>query len=176
MSKFLTFSILMVGFTMPAAAGNYYVGASAVDTDYGENSPSVSDNGVAYTVGRKLNLSKVVDTAIEFSIGKLLDKTHQIAGIDLDSEVESKELSLVLSKQFGSVSPFVRLGYADTELTVRAVSVVNADDKGTYYGLGLDYALSDSLFLRLEMDDREFKYNGSTSDVETSRLGIFKRF
>ena len=171
--KLLIASVLAGGCVLPSAASDYYLGVSFVDSEISGDGIDLEDDGYAITIGRSIGISSAVDTALEFSIANL--QKMNIDGVELTTE--TMDLSLLVSNDYGRFSPFVRFAFSDGEIEASVGGAsVKSDDKTMTYGLGVDYAVNDSSFIRLELTDGEYSENGSDVDVETTRFGVFTKF
>ena len=85
-----------------------------------------------------------------------------------------RDISILASFGSGSIRPFGRLGFSDGVDSAGGVSA-SADDTTEFYGIGADFIVSDTSFIRLEMTDAEYE-DAVDAEVETIRLGVFTRF
>jgi hypothetical protein len=174
LSKVVTSFVVALGLAVPAAASDYYVGISDVDTEL-SGQMSLDDGGYALTIGKKLDLFEAVDTAVELSYVDSVDSTIEDEDYSTGFTVESLDLSLVASRAYGSFRPFVRVGISqlDTETSGEIDDVATKEDETLdYYGFGVDYAATDRVFLRAEMTEGET--DGVT--IELFNIGVFTRF
>ena len=170
--KILLQILMIFGLTSTAMANDFYFGVSAVDTEYDDDTLSIDNTGHAVTFGMNLDILSGVNTALELSYSDLLDTS--VSGVNLSAE--TLDFSIVASFGSGSIKPFGRLGFSDGEVEASALGVsASADDTTEIYGLGVDFNVSDTAFIRLEMTDAEYEDEGE-GEVETIRLGVFTRF
>lgn len=176
MFKHTSFATLLLAASLSSAvAGNYYGAISYVDTELDD----LDANGVSLTVGR--NVDYGVLTAIQFTYADLGDDTFIDDGGDsLNADASSIELTAVFSADYGQFTPFLSLGYENTDIDIRdnaSGGSVTIDDDGFFYSVGVDYALNDALGLRLEMTYDEFTDDtGEDLDVDTVRFGVVRQF
>jgi|TARA_A100001015_G_scaffold130728_1_gene145017 hypothetical protein len=170
--KILIQSLAIFGLTSAAMANDFYFGVSAVDTEYDEVGLSIDNNGHAVTFGMNLDMLSGVNTALEVSYGDLLDTS--ISGVAVSAE--TLDISILASFGSGNIRPFGRLGFSDGEVKASAGGAsASADDTTEIWGLGADFIVSDTSFIRLEMTDAEYE-DVVDAEVETIRLGVFTRF
>lgn len=101
-----------------------------------------------------------------------------------NAEVTSTEIAAIFSVSYGQLTPFLALGYENTDLDISGSEIngsdpfsVTIDDDGFFYGVGVDYAISDKVGIRLELTYDEFTDDeGEDLDIETTRLGIVRQF
>ena len=170
--KLLIQSLAILGLTNAAMANDFYFGVSAVDSEYDEPGGSLDNVGHAVTFGMNLDLVSGINTAVELSYGDLLDTSS--GGISVSAE--TLDISILASFGSGSIRPFGRLGFSDGEVEGSAGGAsASADDTTEFYGIGADFIVSDTSFIRLEMTDAEYE-DTVDAEVETIRLGVFTRF
>ena len=93
----------------------------------------------------------------------------------IKTDTSSTELAAIFSVDYGQFTPFVSLGYVNTDIDFSAGESI--DDDGFFYSVGVDYALNDALGLRLEMTYDEFTDDtGEDLDVDTVRFGVVRQF
>ena len=176
MFKHTSFAAALLAATLSSAfAGSYYGANSYVDTELDD----LDSNGVSLTVGRNVDYGFL--TAIQLTYADLGDDNF----IDDDdgsnnADTSSIELAAIFSVDYGQFTPFVSLGYENTDIDVRSNESgisETIDDDGFFYSVGADYALNDALGLRLEMTYDEFTDDlGEDLDVETVRFGVVRQF
>ena len=88
LSKVVTSFVVALGLAVPAAASDYYVGISDVDTEL-SGQMSLDDGGYALTIGKKLDLFEAVDTAVELSYVDSVDSTIEDEDYSIGFTVES---------------------------------------------------------------------------------------
>ena len=101
-----------------------------------------------------------------------------------NGEVTSTEIAAIFSVSYGQLTPFLAVGYENTDLDISGSEIngsnpfsVTLDDDGFFYGVGVDYAISDKVGIRLELTYDEFTDDeGEDLDIETTRLGIVRQF
>lgn len=101
-----------------------------------------------------------------------------------NADVTSTEIAAIFSVSYGQLTPFLAVGYENTDIDVSGSEIngsnpfkMTMDDDGFFYGLGLDYAISDKVGIRLDLTYDEFtRVDGVDSDIETTRLGIVRQF
>ena len=170
--KILLQILMIFGLTSTAMANDFYFGVSAVDTEYDDDTLSIDNTGHAVTFGMDLDILSGVNTALELSYSDLLDTS--VSGVNLSAE--TLDISILASCGSGSIRPFGRLGFSDGEVEGSAGGVsASADDTTEFYGIGADFIVSDTSFIRLEMTDAEYE-DAVDAEVETIRLGVFTRF
>jgi opacity protein-like surface antigen len=176
MFKHTSFAALLLAASLSSAfAGNYYGAISYVDSEIDD----LDANGVSLTVGR--NVDYGVLTAIQFTYADLGDNNFlDDDDNSLNADASSIELAAILSVDYGQFTPFVSLGYENTDIDIRdnaSGNSVTIDDDGFFYSVGVDYALNDALGLRLEMTYDEFTDDeGEDLDIETVRFGVVRQF
>ena len=174
--KLVISGAVSLGVMTSAMAGPYYGGISYVDSE----ASTLESSGYAITVGRKLNLLSNFETAVQITYAEHGD--DDFLGDDgktqLNGEATSTEYAAIIAYEAGFAKPFIVLGYEATDFDFStAEGSSSIDDDGFYYGVGLDYALSENLGLRFEMTYDEFTDDeGEESDIETIRLGFIRNF
>ena len=175
LSKFVTSFVLALGLIVPAAASDYYVGVSDIDTEL-TGGLALEDGGYALTIGTKLNLVEAFDTAAEFTYSDFVDKTFTAEGYEFGFAADSIDLSLVMSRAYGSFRPFVRLGISQMDSTFTEFGEFSGEEKedetSDYYGFGVDFEANDRVFIRLEMTETDV----DDTTVELTKFGVFTRF
>ena len=170
--KLLIQSLAIFGLTSTAMAKDFYFGISAADTEYEAGALDIDNNGHAVTFGMNLDMLSGVNTAVELSYSDLIDTN--IAGVGISAE--TLDISILASFGSGTIRPFGRLGFSDGDVEASAAGVsASADDTTEIWGLGADFIVSDTSFIRLEMTDAEYE-DAVDAEVETIRLGVFTRF
>ena len=174
--KLIISGVVSLGVSTSAMAGPYYGGISYVDSE----ASTLESSGYAITVGRKLNLLSNFETAVQITYAEHGD--DDFLGSDgktqFNGEAKSTEYAAVFAYEAGFAKPFIVLGYEATDFDFSyAAGSSSIDDDGFYYGVGLDYALSENLGLRFEMTYDEFTDDtNKESDIETIRLGFIRNF
>ena len=101
-------------------------------------------------------------------------------GDSLNADASSTELTAIFSVEYGQFTPFVSLGYENTDIDIKDNAnggKITIDDDGFFYGIGVDYTLNDALGLRFEMTYDEFTDDeGEDLDLETIRFGVVRQF
>ena len=116
-----------------------------------------------------LDIVSAVNTAVELSYGYLMDRSFFGIGMS----VETLDISILASFDSGKIRPFGRLGISDGDVkTEVGIMTTENDDTTEIWGLGADWIVSDTSFIRLEMTDADY----GLADLETIRLGVFTRF
>ena len=116
-----------------------------------------------------LDIVSAVNTAVELSYGDLMDRSFFGIGMS----VETLDISILASFDSGKIRPFGRLGISDGDVkTEVGIMTTENDDTTEIWGLGADWIVSDTSFIRLEMTDADY----GLADLETIRLGVFTRF
>ena len=170
--KILIQSMAICGLASTAMANDFYFGVSATDTEMDYGTVGIDNNGHAITFGMNLDMLSGVNTAVELSIADIVDSN--VAGLSV--EAETLDISVLASFGSGTIRPFGRLGFSDGEVEVAlAGDKVSGDDTTEIWGLGADFIVSDTAFIRLEMTDAEYE-DDTEVEVETIRLGVFTRF
>jgi len=171
MFKHTSFAALLLAASLSSAvAGNYYGAISYVDSELGP----LDSNGVSLTVGR--NVDYGVLTAIQLTYADLGDDSF-INDDDqrVKTDTSSTELAAIFSVDYGQFTPFVSLGYVNTDIDFSVDESI--DDDGFFYSVGVDYALNDALGLRLEATYDEFREDeGEDLDLESIRFGFVRQF
>ena len=176
MFKHTSFAAVLLAASLSSAfAGNYYGAISYVDTEL----DTLDANGVSLTVGR--NVDYGVLTAIQLTYADLGDDNFLDDDDDsLNADASSIELAAIFSVDYGQFTPFVSLGYENTDIDITDNASGNSatiDDDGFFYSVGVDYAFNDALGLRLEMTYDEFTDDeGDDLDLETIRFGVVRQF
>lgn len=174
--KLIISGVVSLGVSTSAMAGPYYGGISYVDSEVS----TLESSGYAITVGRKLNLLSNFESAVQITYAEHGDDDFLSADgqTQLNGEAKSTEYAAVFAYEAGFAKPFIVLGYEATDFDFSsAAGSSSIDDDGFYYGVGLDYALSENLGLRFEMTYDEFTDdNNKESDIETIRLGFIRNF
>lgn len=70
----------------------------------------------------------------------------------LNADTSSTELTAVFSQKYGQVTPFVSLGYENSEIDIKNTAwggSTTIDDDGLFYSVGADYTINDAIGLRL---------------------------
>ena len=176
MFKHTSIAAALLAATLSSAfAGNYYGAISYVDSEVDD----LDSNGVSLTVGRNVDYGFL--TAIQLTYADLGDDNFIDEDDDsLNADTSSIELAAIFSVDYGQFTPFVSLGYENTDIKITSNASGNSvtlDDDGFFYSVGVDYALNDALGLRLEMTYDEFTDDlGDDLDVETVRFGVVRQF
>lgn len=176
MFKHTSFAAVLLAASLSSAfAGNYYGAISYVDTELDD----LDSNGYSVTVGRNVDYGFL--TAIQLTYVDMGDDDFIDGGGDsLNADASSTELTAIFSVEYGQFTPFVSLGYEDTDIDIKANATgnkVTIDDDGFFYGIGVDYTLNDALGLRFEMTYDEFTDDeGEDLDIETIRFGVVRQF
>ena len=100
------------------------------------------------------------------------------------ADLTAMELAAIFSVDLGQFTPFVSVGYENSDLDVSGSDVdgsnafkVTMDDDGFFYSVGLDYDLNQNVAIRFEMTYDEFvDTDGEELDIETMRLGVVRQF
>ena len=167
--KLLIQSFTIFGLTSTAMANDFYFGVSATDTEYKNVIIDTDDRGHAVTFGMNLDILSGVNTALELSYADLINRGF--FGIGMSAE--TLDISVLASFGSGKIRPFGRLGISDGEVKERVgVFTASDDDTTEIWGLGADWIVSDTSFIRLEMTDADY----GLADLEAIRLGVFTRF
>jgi len=168
-------AVLLAASISSALAGNYYGAISYVDTELDD----LESNGYSVTVGRNVDYGFL--TAIQLTYADMGDDNFEDGdGDSLNADASSTELTAIFSVKYGQFTPFVSLGYENTDIDIKnnvSGNKVTIDDDGFLYGIGVDYTLNDALGLRFEMTYDEFTDDeGSELDLETIRFGVVRQF
>ena len=175
MIKHISFAAALLAASLSSAfAGNYYGAIAYVDAEVG----FLDSNGFSLTVGRNVDYGFL--TAIQLTYADLGDDSFVEDGAPLTADSSSTELTAIFSQKYGQFTPFVSLGYENTEIDIKVTDTGESDtidDDGFFYSVGVDYTLNDALGLRLEATFDEFTDDsGEDLDVETIRLGVVRQF
>lgn len=167
--KLLIQSFTILGLTSTAIANDFYFGVSATDTKYKNVLIDTDDRGHAVTFGVNLDILSGINTALELSYGDLID----LGFFGIGMSAETVDVSILASFGSGKIRPFGRLGISDGEVREKVGFFIASDDDTTeIWGLGADWIVSDTSFIRVEMTDAEYE----RTELETIRLGVFTRF
>ena len=91
--------------------------------------------------------------------------------LDVDSLLR---VGIELGYDVGPALIYATVGYARLDLSAVGVT---ADGDGVYYGLGVDFMVSDSVSLGIELLRHDFdNFNGNSYDITSVGLNIAYRF
>lgn len=110
----------------------------------------------------------VLGGEIDYSVGDF-----GIAGVTLDVD-SLLRVGIELGYDVGPALIYATVGYARLDLSAVGVT---ADGDGVYYGLGVDFMVSDSVSLGIELLRHDFdNFNGNSYDITSVGLNIAYRF
>lgn len=162
--------------TVLAGDTGFYAGASVGQTevDYvlvtGATINDDSDTSWKIFVGYDLT----ENFAVEAAYRDFGENTATILGHQTKIEGDAFSVSLLgklpVNDQFNL---FAKLGYADVDAkaTVSGIGSVGASDSDFIYGIGADYALTDSLVVRAEWEEIS-----TVDEISTVSVGLGYRF
>ena len=180
MFKQINLSVALFAVSLSSAlAWPYYGAISYVDSELDD----LDSNGYAVTIGRNVDYGYL--TAVQLTYADHGDEDFlNDDGKPRNAEVTTTEIAAIFSVSYGQLTPFLAVGYENTDLDISGSEIngsdpfsVTIDDDGFFYGVGVDYAISDKVGIRLELTYDEFTDDeGEDLDIETTRLGIVRQF
>lgn len=147
----------------------FYVGGSLGYADASEVSAAFDDDGLTYGVHAGYDYdfgSFVLGGELEFSGFDLADGTNEV-----DSVARAK---MRAGYDAGALLPYLTVGYA-----AMTVGGLDATDDGAFYGIGMDYMLSDGIRLGGELLQHEFNDfdgTGLNFDATTAAMRVSFQF
>jgi len=146
----------------------FYAGGSLGYADVTEEGGAFDDDGATYGVhaGYDYDLGNfVVGGELEISGFDVAD-----GGIDVDNVARAK---LRAGYDAGAFLPYVAAGAAQ----LNTGGALEADDTGTFYGVGMDYRLSDSIRVGGEVLRHDFdEYDGSALNLDATTASVRMSF
>lgn len=160
---------------------------SYVNADYKSSVAKSDDNNYGFGVICTTTPIFGFNSEAELAYTKWNDDTvnYVVAGSPLSqsSKVNSIEMTLKASKDLTpSLSLFVKGGIARgrvtqvIEITGLLLSNIRETDTAPIFGYGLDYKLTDTLKLRLDHSEVEWKKSGGTADVSGTKFSLVRYF
>lgn len=144
----------------------FYVGGSIGYGDLEGTGLGEDFNGAVYSghAGYNYDLgSYVVGAELEGTFGDLSDAT---SGLNFENVLRAKVRA---GYDAGVVLPYVTAGYAQATVSAGGVDI---DDNGYFYGIGVDYAVTDSITLGGEVLQHEFNEFNGGADVSALTAGL----
>lgn len=142
----------------------FYAGGSLGYADVTEDAGGFDDDGLTYGVHAGYDYdfgAFVLGGELEISGFDLSD-----GGVDVDSVARAKVRA---GYDAGNFLPYIALGYAQ----LNTGGGLNGDDGGEFYGVGLDYAWSDSIRVGGEVLQHEFdNFDGSGLNLEATTATV----
>jgi OOP family OmpA-OmpF porin len=146
------------------AEGNWYVGGSVSQAFVDERGLDEDDTGAKIFGGYKFNDYVAIEGGY-YDFGEIGNSSSEL-------EIDGISLAVVGSVPVSSkISLLGKVGVHDwdADVTGSASSAVNTDsDTDAFYGIGAEYALTDSLKIRAELE----RYEVEDLDVDLVSVGI----
>ena len=178
MKKTLLATALLTGMMSSAAFAdtNFYIGAGVgqAEVDFQEiaGTSVQDDSDTSWKIYGGYNFNQ--HFAVELAYTDLGESDVTILGQDTDIDADVLSIALVgkypVSEQ---IDVFGKLGYADidADADVAGVGSTSVSESDVLYGLGVDYAVTEQVDIRLEWERMDFE-----DEVDNVTLGVSFNF